>query len=303
MTISAKIVADSRRGESGSRLTTFELYYPRFIHAEFMTHRLISRNASSSRATPVATMIKAIEDDPAMPIEFGKNKKGMQSGGEHDAEIDFYSEYEAFRLKYTKEQLWLEEAMRYAIKCAKAFNEAGYHKQVVNRILEPYSHIRVLATATEWENFFALRAHPDAQPEIRVLAEKMLEVMRKSLPIIRTGTDPDDINNWHLPYISDVERSSMASRIAPELREGRLQKMSAARCARVSYFNFDGSNARETKDLELYEKLAGSVPLHASPLEHQAFPCPADRPGLQGNFKGWAQFRKMHENESSSYAI
>src|ERR1700693_1578480 len=78
MTVSAKIVADSV-GQAGQRITTMQLRYPKFIHGEFMTHRVFSRNASSSRAIPVERLIQDVIDDPAMPVFWGKNQKGMQA--------------------------------------------------------------------------------------------------------------------------------------------------------------------------------------------------------------------------------
>ena len=89
------------------------------------------------------------------------------------------------------------------------------------------------------------------------------------------------------------------------------RQCSAARCARVSYLNHDGTTPNVTKDLETFAKLAGDPngpphPLHASPMEHQATP---DRlshpekndswqfPTQHGNFRGWRQFRKMLSGE------
>lgn len=309
MTISAKIIADSEiEGLAPSeqkRLTTFELRYPRFIHAEFMTHRVISRNASSSRAIPVDRMIRMIEEDPAIPIEFGRNQKGMQSAGEHNAPVfgDAHPAHGGTHLEqHTPQEAWLC-AMRDAIRWACRFNEAGYHKQVVNRILEPYSHIKVVATATNWENFFALRAHPDAQPEIQQLAHAMLKAMGDSVPVHRPR-DPSDPDAWHLPYIWESERAEKASWTSVD-GTLLLRKMSAARCARVSYFTHEGVVPPPEKDEALYDRLVGSKPLHASPLEHQARPAVSmgGEAPLQGNFTGWVQFRKMHAGEFSTYKI
>ncbi len=134
MTISAKIILDSIYGES--RLTTMELKYPRFIHSEFMTHRVFSRNASSSRAIPVSKLIDQIIANPAMPIHWGKNQPGMQASEEHNAEV--IHEDPEYR-HMSKEEAWLA-ARDEAVKFAMAFDKAGYHKQIVNRILEPFSH-------------------------------------------------------------------------------------------------------------------------------------------------------------------
>lgn len=294
MTITAKVIADSIHMHGGPRLTTLQLRYPRFIHAEFMTHRVFSRNASSSRAIPVARLIADIEADPAMPIHWGKNQPGMQAHEEHNGPVAA----PWCNGQMTREGAWLN-AMDGAIKMAKLFDEAGYHKQIVNRLLEPYSHINVVVSSTKWENFFALRAHPDAQPEIRALAEAMLEAMRASEPVgLHHG-------EWHLPYVTDEEQDELAIEHHPRVATELAKKVSAARCARVSYLTFEGKSPVIEADLKLFDKLAGGVPLHASPLEHQAtprlphsgwaYPC--------GNFHGWAQFRKEFDNEDAEFDI
>ena len=301
MTITAKVLADSISPE-GIRLTTFELRYPRFIHAEELTHRILetqpelviyeavpdglmydqdlSRNASSNRAIPVQRMIEDLRRDPAMPEFWGSNKPGMQAG-EELTEGDLY---------YVQ-QVWLA-ARDNAIASANVMIKSGLHKQIANRILEPWAHINVVVTATEWANFFALRAHPDAQPEIRILAEAMMAAMGQSDPqLLNVGV-------WHLPYVSEEDHFNHDIEI--------LKKVSVARCARVSYLTHDGRPTSVEEDLSLYEKLLVSQPLHASPAEHQATPDSIykahrgnkwNKPKLHGNLKGWCQFRKMLPNE------
>lgn len=157
MTISAKIVADSI-SPAGGRLVTMELCYPRFIHSEFLTHRMFSRNASSSRAIPVEKMLQQVQENPAMPVHWGKNQPGMQAREEI--------------FPNTGKDLWKIYAKQTA-KNAEELNLIGYHKQVVNRLLEPFQYIKVIVTATEWDNFFKLRLHEDAQPEMYELARCM----------------------------------------------------------------------------------------------------------------------------------
>ena len=176
MTISAEIILDSINTQ-GDRLTTMQLRYPRFIHAEFMTHRVFSRNASSSRAIPVATMIKSIQNDPAVPIHWGKNKPGMQAKEEHDDLIALHEDRGS--IDFTKEQAWFA-AMESSLSMAKAFADAGYHKQIINRLTEPFQHINVVVSATEWSNFYALRCHEDAQPEMRALADEMFAAQHEA---------------------------------------------------------------------------------------------------------------------------
>jgi thymidylate synthase ThyX len=280
MTITAQIIEDSI-SEAGIRLTTFQLRYPRFIHAELMTHRVFSRNASSSRAIPVKRMIEDLQNDPAMPVYWGGHKPGMQAAAElHPSEIHRCT------LAWLKARDQAIEAAEYMVAC-------GLHKQIANRILEPWAHINVVLTATDFQNWWALRRHPDAQPEIKELADAMFRIRSENEPRFRKP------GFWHLPYVRADEC----------LLDLELQKkISVARCARVSYLTHDGRQTTTEEDVELYARLVGSHPLHASPAEHQATPDilrthqPGNhqvwsRPGLHGNFTGWIQLRKQLPGE------
>lgn len=280
--IEAKVIEDSI-SSIGKRIVTLQLMYPRFIHSELMTHRVFSRNASSSRAIPVNKMLNMVRSNPAMPIHWGKNQPGMQASEQlEDHGIQ------------AAQMMWREAARR-AADIAERMNNLGLHKQVANRILEPFQHISVVLTTTELDNWFDLRMHEDAQPEIHELAIQMFKVITTSDPKL---LEPGD---WHLPYVSEEERNN-------EDIKGVLQKISASRCCRVSYLKHDGTAASTDEDLALFERLAGARPLHASPLEHQATPdlCTTGnktnflewaQPELHGNFKGWIQYRKVWENE------
>jgi len=265
MAFKADIILDSI-STAGARLTTFELTYPRFIHAEFMTHRMFSRNAASSRAIPTRKMIKMVEENPATPIYYGKNIKGMSAREEIDKG----------RVPIA-EELWLA-ARDEAVAYAKALYELGMHKQIVNRIVEPWKNITVICTATNYSNFYGLRRHEDAQPEIHHLADMMFEAQEKSTPVQRI---------WHIPYIQEDEK---------DLVLDIKKKVSVARCARVSYLTHDGKRNIE-KDLVLHERLlTGSGHGHWSPFEHVAMA--ARNPTYRsGNFVGWKQYRKMHKGE------
>lgn len=266
MTITASVIADSISPD-GHRITTMVMRYPRFIHAEFMTHRVFSRNASSSRAIPIEKMIRDVIEDPAMPVAWGSNKPGMQAGDElsgHDLQ-DCKAE-------------WIR-ARDAAVASAKEIARLGAHKQIVNRLLEPFAHITVICTATEWNNFFALRCHPDADPTMRALAEAMRDAMASSLP-----TELSD--EWHLPYIKSLDHDLLDS-------WEDAAKVSAARCARVSYLNHDGTKPDIEKDMALAEGLASSK--HMSPFEHQACVTGDEGTAYWGNFSGWDQYRKMIE--------
>jgi thymidylate synthase ThyX len=156
---------------------------PRFILAEFNTHRVFSRNAGSSRAIPISRRIQQVRDNPFIPISFDKNQKGMQSG-----------EPIADQLK-AREQ-WLRAA-DYACEVAEIFSEMGVHKQFANRVLEPYSWVTVIVSSTMWDNFFKLRISPLAQPEIKKVAEWMFEAISRSTPM------PLWWGQWHIPLADD----------------------------------------------------------------------------------------------------
>lgn len=291
MTIRAEVVADSV-SPRGVRLTTLQLRYPRFIHAEFMTHRVFSRCASSSRAIPVERLIADVLADPVYPSYWGANQRGMQAAVENTNRVATYGW--GGGTGWSREGAW-RLARENAVSAARAFAEAGYHKQVVNRLLEPFSHINVVVTATEWSNFFALRCHPAAQPEMRVLAEAMRTAMAKSDPVSLAP------GQWHLPYVPDAHGCEVCIVGYDPL------KVSVARVARVSYKTHDGREPDFEEDLRLYARLVGSVPLHASPTEHQATPDEwrgwsgaygsYERPELHGNLRGWVQFRKTLAGE------
>lgn len=295
MTISAEIIADSISAQ-GIRLTTFKLRYPRFIHAEFMTHRLFSRNASSSRAIPVAKMIEDLRRDPAMPVFWGSNRPGMQAG----------DELEGDDLTFSKHR-WLE-GMEFAIQTAQLLMDNGLHKQIANRVLEPWAHINVVCTATDYENFFALRRHKDAQPEIKELADQMWLARANNVPA------PLVPGEWHLPFIKPEE--VLQSRLDHgQIDWSKLKFVSVARCARVSFLTHDGRETTVEEDLGLHERLLGAQPLHASPAEHQATPDEVEygssvkgitrdlvpigfkNPHLHGNLNGWVQYRKTLPGE------
>lgn len=316
MTTTAKIITDNLSQE-GIRLITMQWRYPKFIHGEVMTHRAFSRNASSSRAIPVERLIKDVIDDPALPVFWGKNQPGMQAAEElDDIETPFIGlDGTPVTSRATARAIWLR-SRDLAVRQAESLQKIGAHKQLVNRLIEPFCHINVVVTATEWNNFFAVRRHADAQPEIHALADAAREAMSASTPtLLKPG-------QWHLPYV-DTDEIIEDGRLhdllwkqhkAGEFSEGAIDqlfdraliKLSVARCARVSYLTHEGKPPNIEDDLKLYDRLVGSVPLHASPCEHQASPDVHishtpwrwKEPQHHGNFNGWIQFRKTLPNEN-----
>lgn len=311
--MSATIILDSINPE-GIRLVTMQLRYWRGIHSELMTHRVFSRNARSSRAVPIKKMIEEVEREPFIPCHWGTNQKGMQADDECDEPVNVFSPISMMSLDLTREEAWLEARDR-AVQVAQGFANAGYHKQLVNRLLEPFMWIDTLVTATEWSNFFALRDHPAAEPHFQDLAREMRTAM--------AGSEPQKAypGMWHLPYIDwDSDPQMVAQFLASDegpmwdqkiqgfrhLYTGDTTKailimISVARCARISYTPFDGK-ADVKSELERYRLLVGSHPMHASPAEHQATPdyMKGDIWAYReqhGNFRGWRQFRKMLPGE------
>lgn len=297
--IKVEIVADSIN-QQGDRLTSLVLTYPRIIHAEMMTHRMFSRNASSSRAVPVDKMIKAVRENTFCPFEFQKSHEGMQG-----------SEYFTGAEKQECVNLWIESA-ELALQQAEKMEKFGITKQLINRILEPYQYYQVLVTATEWENFFSLRCpqyifgkatnkpkiwkskkdaikdfpnwetHNDlfwrtmnesqAEIHIQALAESMWDAMNESTPKeLKAG-------EYHIPFGDRMDEDKVAELYYEVINNDRPNshissieetkiKISTARCARLSYMTFDGEIDYE-KDLKLHNTLLESQ--HMSPFEHCA---------------------------------
>lgn len=308
MTITAKVVLDSI-SEEGVRLTTMELTYPRFIHHGFQTHRVFSRNAASLQEIPVEKMIDRIIKDPAIPVHWGKNQPG---GMQADEELPWDALIQA-------SATW-HKARDAAVKYARDMHALGAHKQIVNRILEPFSHITVLVTATEWENFYKLRRHRYAQPEIHALANAMFDAQYSSTPRKLMHGE------WHLPYVYDDDLDEiikMALHQTQDTMFGQATlddverattriacRVSTARCARVSYLTHDGQKPDIAKDDQLFHRLMIAQPMHASPAEHQATPDRIVRygavsaigwenPQFHGNLVGWQQHRKFFLGENT----
>lgn len=272
--IEVKVIADSI-GPHRKRISTLQVKFHRFILPEFNTHRVFSRNFSSSRAIPTAKLIEQVRTNPALPVHWGQNQPGMQAQIELDE-----------RTKATAQREW-RIAANMAADSAEILAGMGAHKQIVNRVLEPYLWVTGIVTSTEWDNWDQLRRHEDAQPEIYELACRINEARESSTPEFL------NYNEWHLPYISIDEKNNSFFKL--EANRYMLQKISAARCCRVSYLKHDGSVPNIDDDLALFQRLAGAVPLHASPLEHQATPSSLSSVDKQGNFRGWDQYRKIWE--------
>jgi thymidylate synthase ThyX len=292
--IKANVVQDSISLD-GVRLTTFELEYPRFIHAEFMTHRQFSRNCASSRAIPLSKMHEQIETNMATPVYWGVNEPGMQAS----------RELEGLDLGAVRE-LWHEAGLD-SVRWSQSLGHYKVHKQIANRVTEPFQMMKTVVTATEWDNWFWLRNHKDAQPEIAKLAKCMIWQQSASRPIaLRPG-------EWHVPYVKRTVLNGQlyywdSNELPLDAHSAKI--ISASCCAQVSYRTTDDTL---DKAKLIFDKLINSEPCHASPVEHQATPMTSLRAqnwpdGLthkqrdgtcwSGNFRGWIQHRQLIPNHS-----
>jgi thymidylate synthase ThyX len=309
--INAKIVADSC-DIRGNRITSVLVTIPRIVLAELNTHRMFSRNSASSRAIPFERMVKAVKDDPFIPIAWQKDHSGMQ-GTE-------YMEHGINDL--IDNHLRARDA---AVERATEANQRGLTKQLCNRYLEPFMWHTVLITSTEWENFFALRCpqygllteeglkhfrsqndyfkaggvisgtdinieflkinKSGAEIHIQAAAEAIYDAMNESTPMaLKDGM-------WHIPFSDKLNNPEMGTAY------GYLHgiKVATAMCARTSY-TVVGNEKEMTyaKLIEIHDRMVSQVPFHASPFEHCARVMTEDE--YYTNVRGKLMFRNQpHE--------
>lgn len=292
MSVNAKIIAHSC-APGAPDLITMQVRFPWWLLPEMNTHRVFSRNYGSTRAIPISKLIDEANNDPALPIKWTSHRPGMQGGDDISSEQIEWAE-EAYL-----------EARDHAVKGARVLLDLGIAKQNANRLLMPFIHVEGIITATDWDNFFDLRCHPDADPTMRALAEAMRDAIKASVPadpmIFKRITGPHaeskSEDSWHLPYVGVDDWRYAVDLLPPGggYVFRILAMISAARCARVSYLRHDGSNPDIEKDLALAKRLLESK--HMSPFEHQALAW--DKTVLTikhwGNFRLWNQHRKMIE--------
>lgn len=268
--IEARIIADSLNSAAKSRCITYVLTYPRFIHAEVMTHRMFSRNAASSRAIPIDKVLKEVDNNPVHPSEFGTIQKGMQAG----PPLEGAEAEEALQ--------WFLYPRTATFEAISNLQRLRTHKQVANRLLEPWMWMTTIVTATEWANFFNLRASDLAQPEFEELSYQMLEAYVNNKPRVLTP-----FRDWHIPFGDKYMEAGLSL-------EQQI-KIGVARCARVSYKTFEGDIDYE-RDYTLHDKLLTDK--HMSPFEHVARCLDSDK--RSGNLVGFEQYRKTLKNENQS---
>jgi len=303
---SAQIITDSITPYGPTtRLTSIYVVFPKMILGERNRHRGFSLSDRSSRAVPPEKLIQEVRNDPAMPAKFRRRTKGMGGGEELTGE-------ELSKAKDT----WVISADEACIS-AEDLLKHDLAKEIINRPLDPYIRMHSLMTATRdvWLNFFGLRLDSGADPTIQVLAQKCFEAYKQSTPqTLHPG-------QWHLPFINENDWAILnEGKPIPECGPGFVinhpaLRLSAARCAHLSYNDLEtGQRMTIDRALTIYDKLVGSQPIHASPLEHQATPDKWygykniydhvngrgfwENPHQHGNLHGWRQFRKMIPNEA-----
>jgi hypothetical protein len=255
--VSVKVILASQNPK-GQKIATIVARYQRFFHSEVLTHKDLTRNASSSRAIPFKKMLSLTRKHMAAPIHWGKNQPGMQA----EVELSGFARFMAVFLWHFTGHI--------VLTLAWLMNFTGVHKQIINRMIEPWTYINVQITATNWERMLKLRLHPAAQPEFRALAVLIQEALRKAeYQQIPWG-------GWHLPWLN---RGDLAYRLA------ELKKLSAARSARLSYTPIGEPKINRSKDFNLADDLLSQ--LHLSPFEHQA----EAKDGNFANLQGWCNFR------------
>jgi hypothetical protein len=305
--IKAEIVAHSLSPQ-GEELISVLATFPRIILAEVNTHRMLSKNTSSSRAIPFLKMVETIENNPFIPIAWQKEHKGMQG-------TEYLTEERDTSMAIQK---WLR-TRDLVVQEAKFLNDSvKVTKQLTNRLLEPFMWTTMLITGSKsgWDNFFKLRCPQylheasgtiynsrkdfitrdfedylmpfdggnstnldwlkinKGQAEIHImdLAEKIWDAKNESTPIqLEAG-------QWHIPFWDKINLNfgdffnitGKGTTNFQHIEELKV-KMSVAMGARTSY-----TIVGEEKEINpetligLHDKLLTWDPPHSSPFEHCA---------------------------------
>jgi hypothetical protein len=321
--IVVELVLKSINTLNGARMMTLRCHYPRIIHAEVKTHSALKTNSASSRAVPVKAMNESILNDVAMPVRFGANQAGMQDrGSEHNGRV-YHPEH---MINFNGRDAW-QAAAADAVLWADVLSEAGYHKQICNRVTEPYQWMDVIMSGSEWANLFWLRCDEDADPTFQLLADLCLQAY------LHDSWDELGEGDYHLPFVhyqrdecgkqqfytceidcSDSYTNGFQYEKPLTLEEAQLVSMSVSAQA-----SFRKADATLEKALVIEQKLFSGKKVHASPSEHQAkvvgIP-DAIRPfhhvpeGVthitvegqygSGNLIGWVQLRQLIPNNHQS---
>ena len=188
------IVGHSLSPQSAETITVLATF-PRIILSEINTHRMLSKNTSSSRAIPFEKMLEAVQNNPFTPFAWQKYHPGMQGSEYLDETVKYdlisfmdilnntisntEDEKERARLskrieektKIIKELLtpytllektlpeWWLFARDKAVEAASILYVFDVTKQLCNILLEPFMWTTMLITGSKegWQNFFNLR--------------------------------------------------------------------------------------------------------------------------------------------------
>ena len=315
--IKAEIVAEivgHSLSPQGDELISVLCTFPRITLAEVNTHRMLSKNTSSSRAIPFKKMVEAVQENPFIPIAWQKEHTGMQG-------TEYLTEKEDIEYAIGT---WLH-ARDAAIQEAKIITSgAGVTKQLTNRLLEPFMWTTMLSTGSKegWDNFFKLRnsvyevftlsglynvksckearelalypdefktfeialQHNKGQAEIHMmnLAEKIYDCIQESVPKqLKAG-------EWHVPFIDRFE--SYSDKEDGSDFDLNDIKISVALAARTSYTVVgDEKEIDYSKMIGLHDRLIAQNPPHSSPMEHacQAVTDEEYNNSFKGQEKGW----------------
>lgn len=242
----AEMVCDSVSPHTGRRITSAVVRLPRIVLAELNTHAALAKNSASSRAIPTATFRQRVLANPYIPWRWPINGKGMVPK-EYAAPDSWRSRFATFAWK---------GGLVVASLAHRLLERIGVHKEIANRLLEPWMWTEVLVTATDWDGFFAQRCHPAAADGVRAAATVLRALLETHQPTETT---------LHLPYVQKHEDGDMRT----------LFMASARRCRRVSYM-------RQGVVVSLEEDAAAGAegllenPPHLSPYEHAAMALPTN---------------------------
>ena len=291
--IKAEIVAHSLSPQ-GDELISVLCTFPRIILAEVNTHRMLSKNTSSSRAIPIKKMIEAVQTNPFIPIAWQKTHPGMQGSEYLNLEKSDYAKRD-----------WLD-AKRFAVDVAQRMHKTGVTKQLCNRLLEPFMWTTMLITGPRsgWDNFFNLRCpqyklhggddhevykswkdavkiYPAAKDatildrlkcnkglaEIHImqLAECIYDALNENTPEqLKAG-------EWHIPFGDSFDESKLDMKHWVGDNTINKVKISTAMAARTSYTVVgEEKDIDYKKMIELHDRLLTQDPPHSSPMEHCA---------------------------------
>lgn len=324
MKIESKLILTSKNRDTGVSLYTFVLTYPRVVLAEVNTHRMLSRNTASSRAIPAKKQRQRVLDDPFVPITIGQNQKGMQAGAELTGWRRFIAinTWKLARYPMVLASWILEKVGAHKQVVNRLVETWTWTQQVVTCTdlknvfklrnhpdAEPHFHelARQMQEQVEYvENLFNVINFDSREPDGRAAA---LDDVNPSRGVYRVQMLRQ--NDWHLPFVDDKDVAALQAEFDSKqieaygaldtghfrirsLKWDDLKQISAARCARVSYYLPEsGQRSSFERDFELCARLSNSG--HWSPFEHVATPVAEDT--YIGNFRSWKQYRKEYGGE------